>query len=191
MATKAQQARFLAEIAPLAVDAEERTGVPARMTVAQACAESDWGVKPIGTANYFGIKKAKRHHGEVLKVTHEEMTEVQAAKWLRDNPGRQLAIIEHLPSGRIKVRGQMAFADFTSLREAIEDYCWLITNGEPYRKCWTFFLHHNNVDSLIGCVAHVYATAGAYAKLVTDISKQRNVTWAIAAARAERRQYVS
>ncbi|MDE3166233.1 MAG: glucosaminidase domain-containing protein, partial [Acidobacteriota bacterium] len=51
----------LNEVARIAVRLEQETGCPARLMIAQWAIESAWGSKPVGHANYFGIKKADRH----------------------------------------------------------------------------------------------------------------------------------
>ena len=61
--------RRLAEVARIAVRIEAETGCPARLLIAQWALESEWGAKPAGAANYFGIKKAARHD-EVLHRHH-------------------------------------------------------------------------------------------------------------------------
>jgi flagellum-specific peptidoglycan hydrolase FlgJ len=56
-ATKAQQA-FISSVAPGAMAAQQRYGVPASVTIAQAIEESAWGTSKLATAdhNLFGIK---------------------------------------------------------------------------------------------------------------------------------------
>jgi flagellum-specific peptidoglycan hydrolase FlgJ len=55
-----RQAR-LTQVAQIAVRLEKETGCPARLMIAQWAIESQWGEKPVGHANYFGIKRAARH----------------------------------------------------------------------------------------------------------------------------------
>ena len=47
----------LQQIAKIAVALEAQTGCPAQMLIAQWAVESQWGAKPVGHANYFGVKK--------------------------------------------------------------------------------------------------------------------------------------
>jgi flagellum-specific peptidoglycan hydrolase FlgJ len=56
-ATKTQQA-FISAVAPGAIAAQQRYGVPASVTIAQAIDESAWGTSKLATAdhNLFGIK---------------------------------------------------------------------------------------------------------------------------------------
>src|SRR6202035_5110319 len=55
--TAAQQA-FISEVAPGAIAAQRRYGIPAAVTIAQAIDESGWGQSELATAdhNLFGIK---------------------------------------------------------------------------------------------------------------------------------------
>ena len=55
--TAAQQA-FISQVAPGAIGAEQRYGIPASVTIAQAIDESGWGQSELATAdhNLFGIK---------------------------------------------------------------------------------------------------------------------------------------
>jgi hypothetical protein len=64
----------LKEVAGIAVALEEQTGCPSRLMIAQWALESEWGAKPAGHANYFGIKKAARHTQCCTVTTHEVST---------------------------------------------------------------------------------------------------------------------
>ena len=66
MADKAEQAAFIQSAKDPAQQAEQRTGVPASVTMAQAILESGWGEHHMGDANnYFGIK-AQDKNGTVV-----------------------------------------------------------------------------------------------------------------------------
>ena len=67
----------LREVARIAVDLEARTGCPAQMLIAQWALESQWGAKPAGQANYFGIKAASRH-AKCCTVTTREVINGQS-----------------------------------------------------------------------------------------------------------------
>jgi hypothetical protein len=95
----------LAEVARIAVALEAHTGLPAPMLIAQWAVESQWGAKPVGHANYFGVKKNNRDKG----CCTEETREVINGK----------SVIEDLE-----------FADYSSLEDSCRDYAWLITQGE-------------------------------------------------------------
>ena len=45
----------LMEVARIAVRLEAQTGCPASLLIAQWALESQWGAKPVGHANYFGV----------------------------------------------------------------------------------------------------------------------------------------
>ncbi len=70
IAVNTSNAAFLAAAIPAAQSSEATTGVPASITIAQACIESGWGKHHIGDANnYFGIQApiihGKRHLGNI------------------------------------------------------------------------------------------------------------------------------
>ena len=48
----------LKEVAGIAAALEKQTACPAQLLIAQWAIESEWGAKPVGHANYFGVKKA-------------------------------------------------------------------------------------------------------------------------------------
>jgi flagellar protein FlgJ len=56
------QAEFLGELLPPVLALQERTGLPASVTLAQAILESDWGRSELARRhhNYFGIKVRRR-----------------------------------------------------------------------------------------------------------------------------------
>ena len=144
----------LDEIARIAVATEVATHLPARLMIAQWAVESAWGTKPVGHANYFGIKRAARHVMFYDAATQE--------------------FVNGCPVGMT-----CAFADYESLAESAADYAWLITKGSPYAKAWSRFLIDHDVDALIAGVARVYATSPAYSRLVSEIASQSNVLGAI------------
>jgi len=150
----------LSEVARMAAALEVQTGCPAQLLIAQWAVESDWGAKPAGHANYFGIKKADRH----MKCCTVTTREVVNGK----------SVVQNLE-----------FADYDSLEDSCRDYAWLITNGEPYQAAWERYRNDHDLTTLIAAVAHVYATDPNYARLVAAIAGQTDVAQAIAAARGE------
>lgn len=148
----------LENIARIAVKLETETQVPANLLVAQWALESKWGEKPIGSANYFGIKKADWHTKCCTATTHE------VSKGLR-----------------IKADG--LFADYDSLEESCRDYAWLISNGTPYRNQWRQYLKDRDTRKLLLGIAGTYASNPSYAALVQKIAGQGDVVVAIAKAR--------
>jgi flagellar protein FlgJ len=148
----------LAQVAGIAVRLEAETGLPAQLLVAQWAIESQWGAKPAGHANYFGIKKAGRHE-KCCTVTTREV--IQGKTYVLD----------------------LEFADYDSLEDSCRDYAWLITHGDPYRDAWTRYQQDKRLRGLVPAVACVYATAPEYAELASRIAEQGNVTQAIERAR--------
>lgn len=158
--------QWLSRMAAAAVRAEAEFGVPAEMAVAQSAIESRWGEKPVGQANYFGIKRAARHTKGASTKTREFID----GKWIEPT---------------------LDFADYESLEESVRDYAWLISHGRPYRDAWDRYQATRNARSLALGVARVYATAPEYAELVLRIMDQDNVRQAVAAARAANETGVS
>ena len=150
----------LHEVARIAVALEAQTGCPAQLMIAQWAVESQWGVKPVGHANYFGIKMAPRHT-MCCTVATEEVVDGE------------------------RVKMDLAFADYRSLADSCKDYAWLITQGSPYRAAWATYQAGRDLHGLIGAVAKTYATDPHYANVVGQIASQPNVAQAIAAARQE------
>jgi flagellum-specific peptidoglycan hydrolase FlgJ len=150
----------LNEVAQIAVRLEQETGCPAQLLIAQWAIESKWGEKPVGHANYFGIKRAPRHTQCCVVTTREVIN------------GK--SVIENLE-----------FADYDALEDSCRDYAWLITNGAPYRAAWTQYQKDRDLASLISAVARVYATDPNYAYLAAVIASQHNVVQATGEARQE------
>jgi flagellum-specific peptidoglycan hydrolase FlgJ len=150
----------LKEVSAIAVTLEAQTGCPAPLLIAQWAVESEWGAKPAGTANYFGIKHAARHT-KCCTVTTREVV-------------NGTSIVQNLQ-----------FADYDSLADSCRDYVWMITCGAPYHAAWQQYLNDRDLHALIAVVARVYATDPGYERLVAAIAGQENVAQAIAAARQE------
>jgi N-acetylmuramoyl-L-alanine amidase len=150
----------LNEVARIAVRLEQQTTCPAQLLIAQWAIESKWGEKPVGHANYFGVKRAARHTQWCTVTTREVVN------------GK--SVIENLE-----------FADYDSLADSCRDYAWLITQGAPYRDAWARYQGDRDLHDLIVAVAGTYATDPNYARLSTTIARQANVAQAIAEALQE------
>jgi len=147
----------LKEVAGIAAALETQTGCPAKLLIAQWAIESQWGEKPVGHANYFGIKRAARHT-KWCTVTTREVVDCKP-------------VIEDLE-----------FADYDSLEDSCRDYAWLITNAAPYHAAWEQYQKDRDLPALVTAVARVYATDPNYAHLVAAIAGQANLNQAIARA---------
>ena len=144
----------LDEVARIAVDLEKSTGVPALLTVTQWAIESQWGAKPVGNNNFFGIKKADRHTQCCTVTTHEVL------------------------EGR-RIRVEQRFADYNSLEDSCADYAWLISHGDPYREAWNRFKEHGLAWNLLVGVAYAYATDPNYIGLATKVASEPTVILAL------------
>ena len=150
----------LKEVTAIAVALDAQTGCPAQLLIAQWALESEWGAKPAGNNNFFGIKKSDRHKLCCTVATREVV------------------------NGKSTVQ-DLQFADYDSLEDSCRDYAWLITNGAPYHAAWRQYLNDRDLHTLIAAVARVYATDPGYEQLVAMIAGQENVAQAIAEARRE------
>jgi flagellum-specific peptidoglycan hydrolase FlgJ len=144
----------LNEVARIAVYIEQQTACPAQLLIAQWAIESKWGEKPVGHANYFGIKRAARH-AQWCTVTTREV--------VNSKP-----VVENLE-----------FADYDSFEDSCRDYTWLITNGPPYHAAWEQYQKDRDLHTLIAAVARVYAADPNYAHLAGTIAGQTCVDRAI------------
>jgi len=174
----------LNEVARIAVRLEQETGCPAQLLIAQWAIESKWGEKPVGHANYFGIKRAARHTQWCKVATEEVFTPAQLEAWNHQHATIPARVITTLPDGRQRVEIDGEFADYHSLDDSCEDYAWLITLSKPYQNAWLRYQQDKRLGDLISEVARMYATASKYGELVEAIAAQSNVLRAIAAARS-------
>jgi flagellar protein FlgJ len=149
--------QWLHAIAACAVQLERQTKCPAPLMVAQAAVESAWGQRPIGKANYFGIKRAARHTQWCTVLTREVI--------------HGQSVMEHLE-----------FADYDNLEAACADFAWLITRGAPYAAAWQRYQQTRDLEGLIAAVARTYASDPGYARLVGEVAHLANVRGAIEAA---------
>ena len=180
MSTELQQR--LAEVAGIAVRVERETAFPPQLLIAQWAVESRWGAKPVGRANYFGVKRGSRHSDFCVVTTQECFSVAQIAQWNDRHPQRPARVIGNLLDGKHIVELEDEFADYPSLEASCRDYVWLITHGERYRSAWASYQVTRNLPALIDGVARVYATAPDYASLVQQIAGQANVAAAIQSA---------
>jgi flagellum-specific peptidoglycan hydrolase FlgJ len=166
----------LNEVARIAVRLGQQTGCPAKLLIAQWAIESKWGERPVGHANYFGIKRAARHTKWCTVATEEVFTPAELGAWNHEHVGSPARVIATLPDGRLRVQIDDEFADYDSLDASCQDYAWLITHGEPYCAAWQQYKQNGRLAQLISGVAHAYATAPQYAELALEIADQANVS---------------
>ncbi len=151
----------LKQIALIADTLEAQTRCPAALMIAQWALESEWGDKLVGRNNCFGMKREGRHTEFCTVPTHEVIH------------GKPVVL-------------DLEFADYDSVEDSCRDYAWLITHGAPYRAAWEQYQQIGDLQALIRTVAATYATDPNYARLITTIAGQTNITQALAEARQER-----
>jgi hypothetical protein len=132
--TAAQQA-FISLVVPGAVAAQQRYGVPAAVTIAQAIDESGWGQSELATAdhNLFGIKGAGPA-GRDMQPTRE----YENGAWVtRDAP----------------------FRVYHDIAESIDDHGRLLATGAAYQHVMA---SRNLPDAFATALTGVYATDPDY-----------------------------
>jgi flagellum-specific peptidoglycan hydrolase FlgJ len=132
--TTAQQA-FISLVAPGAIAAEQRYGIPAAVTIAQAIDESGWGQSELATAdhNLFGIKGAGPA-GRDMRPTRE----YENGAWVtRDAP----------------------FRVYHNIAESIDDHGRLLATGAAYQHAMA---SRHLPDAFAAALTGVYATDPDY-----------------------------
>lgn len=180
------RAAWLSEIAPCAVNAEERTGYPAPAVIAAAAAESGWGKAVTGDYNVFGLTRAVAPEApQKLCATHERLTHEQVEALSPDERVTVTGIVP-LGGGLFSVALSRWFPSFGSLQEAVDCYVELITTGPRYAAAWALYQSERNIRLLLlGIGAAGYASAGGYGYLLCEIQAEPEVAAAIAKARQQ------
>jgi flagellum-specific peptidoglycan hydrolase FlgJ len=132
---------FLREMVPAALEIERKYGLPAKVILAQAALESNWGKAAIGKYNVFGIK-GRGSQGSIGVMTREHLK----GRWvrMRDN-----------------------FAHYGSYQEAFEAYARTIHNGR-YKRA---LAAKENPVQYAKALQGVYATDPGYAGKVISIMR--------------------
>jgi hypothetical protein len=132
--TAAQQA-FISLVAPGAIAAQQRYGVPAAVTIAQAIDESGWGQSELATAdhNLFGIKGAGPA-GTDMRPTRE----YENGAW---------------------VSRDASFRVYRNIAESIDDHGRLLATGAAYQHAMA---SRHLPDAFATALTGVYATDPDY-----------------------------
>jgi flagellum-specific peptidoglycan hydrolase FlgJ len=132
--TTVQQA-FINRIAPAAIAAQQRYGVPAAVTIAQAIDESGWGQSELATAdhNLFGIK-GTGPAGHASLPTRE----FENGAW---------------------VSITASFRAYHNIAESIEDHSQLLATGPAYQRAMA---NRHQPDAFATALTGVYATDPEY-----------------------------
>jgi flagellum-specific peptidoglycan hydrolase FlgJ len=132
---------FLRAMVPAALEIERKYGLPAKVILAQAALESNWGKAAIGTYNVFGIK-GRGSKGSIGVMTREHLK----GRWVRMRDG---------------------FAHYGSYQEAFEAYARTIHNGR-YKRA---LAAKENPVQYARALQGVYATDPGYAGKVISIMR--------------------
>ena len=132
--TRAQQA-FISEVAPGAIAAQHRYGVPAAVTIAQAIDESGWGQSQLAAQdhNLFGIK-GTGPAGSVPMPTQE---------YVNGQP----------------VSTSASFRVYHDAAESIDDHGRLLARSGYYQQAMA---EHQHPDKFAAALTGVYATDPNY-----------------------------
>jgi flagellum-specific peptidoglycan hydrolase FlgJ len=132
--TAAQQA-FISLVAPGAVAAQQRYGIPAAVTIAQAIDESGWGQSDLATAdhNLFGIKGTGPAGRDALPTK-----EFENGAW---------------------VTRTASFRVYHNIAESIEDHSQLLATGSAYQRAMA---NRSVPDAFANALTGVYATDPGY-----------------------------
>ena len=145
--TPAQQA-FINEIAPGAVAAQRRYGVPASVTIAQAIVESGWGQSQLASQdhNLFGIKGTG------------PAGSVQEPSW------------EYL-NGQ-SVLQNSSFRVYRNAAESIDDHGRLLATSEYYRRTMSY---RRDPNAFASSLTGIYATDPEYGTQLISLMRRYNL----------------
>jgi len=157
--TAAQQA-FISMVAPGAIAAQQRYGIPAAVTIAQAIDESGWGRSELATAdrNLFGIKGT-------------------------GPAGRHLLPTQEYEDG-VWVTRTAPFRVYHNVAESIADHSRLLATGRAYRQAMA---DRHLPDAFAAALTGVYATDPDYGSNLIALMRLYNLYRYDAAAPAAAR----
>ena len=142
--TTAQQA-FIGEVAPGAIAAQQRYGVPASVTIAQAIEESGWGQSALATTdhNLFGIKGAGPAGSDPLPT--QEFENGQS--------------VTHIALFRV----------YHNAAESIDDHGKLLATSGYYRRAMA---DRQDPNAFAAALTGVYATDPDYGSKLIDLMQR-------------------
>jgi flagellum-specific peptidoglycan hydrolase FlgJ len=145
--TAAQQA-FISLVAPGAIAAQQRYGIPAAVTIAQAIDESGWGQSELATAdhNLFGIK-GTGPAGSDMRPTQEY-------------------------ENGIWVTRTAPFRVYHNIAESIADHSQLLATGQAYQHAMTA---RHVPDAFAAALTGVYATDPNYGSHLIALMRLYNL----------------
>jgi flagellar protein FlgJ len=135
MATKSEQARFVAAVYPAAKALwEKQDSIHPLFVTAQAALETGWKLKADGTNNLFGITKGSSWKGEVKLCL---ATEYFASPDKKFSLPERVVSVEQLSEGRYKYRVYRFFRVYRTLEECLDDHLTLLRKP-MYADAWPF-----------------------------------------------------
>jgi flagellum-specific peptidoglycan hydrolase FlgJ len=139
---------FISQVAPGAMDAQSRYGIPAAVTIAQAIDESGWGqsVLAIKDHNLFGIKGTGPAGCDVLPTQ-----EFQYGQW---------------------VTVSAAFRVYHNVAESIADHSQLLSTGRAYQYAMT---DRYSPDAFANDLTGVYSTDPNYGAYLISLMRLYNL----------------
>jgi len=145
--TAAQQA-FITMVAPGAIAAQQRYGIPAAVTIAQAIDESGWGQSELATAdhNLFGIKGT-------------------------GPAGRQMLPTQEYENG-VWVTRTAPFRVYHNVTESIADHGRLLATSQAYRQAMA---DRHAPDAFAAALTGVYATDPDYGSNLIALMRLYNL----------------
>ena len=145
--TAAQQA-FISLVAPGALATQQRYGIPAAVTIAQAIDESGWGRSVLATAdhNLFGIKGAGPAGRDMLPTREHE--------------------------NGVWVTRTAPFRVYHSVTESIEDHGRLLATDPAYRHAMA---SRDRPDTFATALTGVYATDPGYGSSLIALMRLYNL----------------
>jgi hypothetical protein len=145
--TAAQQA-FISLVAPGAIAAQQRYGIPAAVTIAQAIDESGWGRSVLATAdhNLFGVKGAGPAGRDMLPTREHE--------------------------NGVWVTRTAPFRVYHNVAESIEDHGRLLATDPAYRPAMA---SRGRPDAFATALTGVYATDPGYGSHLIALMRLYNL----------------
>jgi len=145
--TAAQQA-FISLVAPGAIAAQQRYGIPAAVTIAQAIDESGWGQSVLATAdhNLFGIKGAGPAGRDILPTQEHE--------------------------NGVWVTRTAPFRVYHNVAESISDHSRLLATGAAYQHA---MVNRHLPDTFASALTGVYATDPDYGSNLIALMRLYNL----------------
>lgn len=124
--------------------------LPASVCIAQAILETGWGEYLSGSYNYFGRKAVSGDDQEIQETE------------------------EYINGHYVTVTA--GFKNYSCLKDAVEDWCYLIREEGVYKNAVNSWDSTWNLTQFVTALAKVYATDPDYAQKVLDTIAANDLT---------------